>query len=455
MSFVRMASVAALLTLAIVEPTIAVTLDLTSGTAGTFTGVPQSFNETRGVDVTVLSATNRTITSMSLSGLYVSTTTATVGARVYASPSGALLTSASTMVSSGSNLSVSIPISAVLQSGLSYRLSFFVDAGGSGGSGIMFDPAPPSVGGFPYTESNGILRINQAYSGIADAYPTGMNIFVPLIAVEVPCAAQFDVTSGASGSTLHGQSFNGETRGVDVTVGPPCGNLVVTSMSVHGINTDGANVGARIYNNTTGALIAGADRVVGAGIDLTVIIPLSATLVVGTHYRVSFFVESGSGRMFDPAPPSVGGFPYVDATGVLTINQAYSIAADAFPTNMNIFVPSIRINTGTFAVDAPDRTTNMAEATRASLSAPRPNPFPSSAVVEFSLARAGLVDLSVHDVTGRVVSEQDLGVVGPGSHLWRWDAIDFEGQAVAGGVYFIRLRVGGTVAGTQKAVLLR
>ncbi len=161
------------------------TIDLASGAAGTFTPVPQSFNETRGVDVTVLSPTGIHVSTMTLDGLFIGgASSANVGARIYKSSNGALVASANaTVTSSGS---VAVPIAATLPSGGSFRISFYVaTTPPSQGSGTMFDPNPPSIGGFPYIESSGVLRINAAYSLSMDTFPTNANIFVPLVKLTV------------------------------------------------------------------------------------------------------------------------------------------------------------------------------------------------------------------------------------------------------------------------------
>jgi len=125
---------------------------------------------------------------MTLHGLFISTASATIGARVYDSNTMTLIASADTTVSSGSILSVTIPISATLLAGSDYRLSFFVDAGGFGGSGTMFDPDPSGLGGFPYTDATGTLDINQAYAISSDSFPMNSNIFVSLITLDVSAA---------------------------------------------------------------------------------------------------------------------------------------------------------------------------------------------------------------------------------------------------------------------------
>ncbi len=59
----------------------AATADLTSGATGT--NVPsQTFNETRGVAVTVLGTTDRALSAIALHGLSITTATGSVGARV-------------------------------------------------------------------------------------------------------------------------------------------------------------------------------------------------------------------------------------------------------------------------------------------------------------------------------------------------------------------------------------
>lgn len=54
----------------------------------------------------------------------------------------------------------------------------------SRGNGILFDPAPPGLGGFPYSEAAGLLRINNAYALAVDTFPTNWNICVPQLELE-------------------------------------------------------------------------------------------------------------------------------------------------------------------------------------------------------------------------------------------------------------------------------
>ena len=156
-------------------------------------------------------------------------------------------------------------------------------------------------------------------------------------------AETIDLTSGAIGSfTSVPQSYN-ETRAVDITV-LAAANLLVESMTLDGFDGSGiatsADLGARIYDTSTQALIASNDVTISSfGGPVTV--PISATLVSGHEYRVGFFaatipLNQGEATLFQPVS-----FPYIESTHSLLVNGAYDIAADSFPSNSNIFVPHV------------------------------------------------------------------------------------------------------------------
>jgi hypothetical protein len=74
------------------------------------------------------------------------------------------------------------------------------------------------------------------------------------------------------------------------------------------------------------------------------------------------------------------------------------------------------------------------------LHAPRPNPFAREAVLSFTLAGPGAVRLAVCDVPGREVAVLVEGMRGAGRH-----AVAFDGSALPGGTYLVRLAAGGEV----------
>jgi hypothetical protein len=169
-------------------------INLASG-AGSTTGVPQSFNETRGVDITILSSTNINVQSVTLHGFFsglLGQDTAYVGVRIYNSSTAALL--ASTPYDTVYNIAggdVTIPFVYTLISGNTYRFSFF--CGGPNppthNSAYLFLPIS-----FPYIENSGSLQIVHAYAYPADVFPSNTNMGVPLITINSLLAGMDDIT---------------------------------------------------------------------------------------------------------------------------------------------------------------------------------------------------------------------------------------------------------------------
>jgi hypothetical protein len=157
-------------------------INLAAGGGGSITGVAQSYNENRGAEIVVLSSTNITVQSITLSGFYCGnnggTDSAYLGARIYNATTTALLASANDSVHNIFNSNVTIPISYTLISGNMYRVSVY--AWGphppTGNSGLMYHPAT-----LPYTEPTGMFQINHGYDGYGDTMPNTNNIYVPLI----------------------------------------------------------------------------------------------------------------------------------------------------------------------------------------------------------------------------------------------------------------------------------
>jgi hypothetical protein len=83
-----------------------------------------------------------------------------------------------------------------------------------------------------------------------------------------------------------------------------------------------------------------------------------------------------------------------------------------------------------------------------------PNPFRLGTSVRYSLAREGVVEVTVHDVTGRLVRRLASGPAAAGGHSRAWDGRDAAGRRAASGVYWVRLRAGDD-ADARRVVLLR
>ncbi|MGQ0723255.1 MAG: FG-GAP-like repeat-containing protein [Candidatus Eiseniibacteriota bacterium] len=84
--------------------------------------------------------------------------------------------------------------------------------------------------------------------------------------------------------------------------------------------------------------------------------------------------------------------------------------------------------------------------TEYALSGGQPNPFRGTTAIRFDLPAGGRVNLSLFDVTGRLVKtlvDRDLT---PGRYEPGWDGRDDAGRTVSPGVYFVRLEAGPFVA---------
>ena len=78
-----------------------------------------------------------------------------------------------------------------------------------------------------------------------------------------------------------------------------------------------------------------------------------------------------------------------------------------------------------------------------------PNPFNPTTTISYSMDIAGMVDLEVHDVSGRIVFSIKQNFVPAGTHQTVWNA-----SSLASGIYFIRLRHNANYA-IQKVMMLK
>jgi flagellar hook assembly protein FlgD len=97
----------------------------------------------------------------------------------------------------------------------------------------------------------------------------------------------------------------------------------------------------------------------------------------------------------------------------------------------------------------------IAEATlTAFLEQNAPNPFSPTTRIRFGVREPGPVDLSVYDVSGRLVVKLLDEHRGAGDHDALWDGRNRDGEPVSAGVYFCRLTHAGT-SESRAMVLLR
>jgi len=84
----------------------------------------------------------------------------------------------------------------------------------------------------------------------------------------------------------------------------------------------------------------------------------------------------------------------------------------------------------------------------------RPNPFTDEVTLRFDLPTSQPVELAIYDLRGRAVRRLVNGTVERGRCEAIWDGRDALGEPVPSGVYFVRLRVGGTEV-AAKLLLVR
>ena len=99
----------------------------------------------------------------------------------------------------------------------------------------------------------------------------------------------------------------------------------------------------------------------------------------------------------------------------------------------------------------------VGRATPRLLLAAAPNPFAGRTEISFSLTSGSsetTIDLDVYDLAGRLVRRLQPVSGAPGQQNAVWDGRDSMGRPQPGGVYFVRLGGGKTVA-TSQLVLLR
>jgi hypothetical protein len=93
-------------------------------------------------------------------------------------------------------------------------------------------------------------------------------------------------------------------------------------------------------------------------------------------------------------------------------------------------------------------------ASRFELGQNHPNPFNPATSIPFTLSDADHVTLMVYDISGRLVSTLVDRQMAAGTHTAQWDGRDTNGNTVATGVYFYRLRSGSNMM-TRKAILMK
>ena len=144
-----------------------------------------------------------------------------------------------------------------------------------------------------------------------------------------------------------------------------------------------------------------------------------ATEVLDTHLRITTFGIDEQGEMY-LAPYRVGS------------TLIYRIVSEGGSSSEDIETP----------------------APAARLAPVRPNPFRDSAILRYTLERAGHVHIEIYDIGGRRVRELPAAQRPAGTYEVSWDGSAGSGKPLAPGVYVARLYVDGVPAAARPMVRL-
>ncbi|MDZ7341949.1 MAG: T9SS type A sorting domain-containing protein, partial [candidate division KSB1 bacterium] len=84
-----------------------------------------------------------------------------------------------------------------------------------------------------------------------------------------------------------------------------------------------------------------------------------------------------------------------------------------------------------------------------------PNPFNSDTVIQYSIPRAGEVELAIYNIEGKLVRNFSRLEKSPGRYSIAWDGKNNGGSSLASGVYFYQLKFDSILVDTKKMVLIK
>lgn len=71
-----------------------------------------------------------------------------------------------------------------------------------------------------------------------------------------------------------------------------------------------------------------------------------------------------------------------------------------------------------------------------------PNPFNPTTKIRYGISTTTPVNVTIYDMTGRLVSDYKIGDKAPGWYEFIWQGTDSNGQQVSTGVYLVTMRAG-------------
>ena len=187
-------------------------------------------------------------------------------------------------------------------------------------------------------------------------------------------------------------------------------------------------------------LIDPPDEIPPGNQDVTVTVTANGSPVEGVNVTLTDGVDNYSKAQTFHAEGTT------NASGEATINidapASGTVYVGAFLQDYYYDTAEVIIGTG--VAESPSQTPVL------SLDRPSPNPVIQNTSIGFSVPGSGNVELSVYDVSGRMVETVYSGTVQSGNHSVEWAP----GADIGSGVYFLRLSTeSGTL--TQQAMVIR
>ena len=275
------------------------------------------------------------------------------------------------------------------------------------------------VAGLPSSATDWAMAIDRHDSGYPDGAYLGRTGYDDLVRVD-PTSGAFVFASGFG--DIRGIAF--EPAGAPATFG---GGMFVLGSggTIWRVAPDGSKTVFATSPSLTNAKSLAFDGRGAFGGDLL-------TAGNGNVYRIS------SGGTVSVLASGFAGFPGADALAVDAQGDLWVVESNGGGEQRLVVV----------VADDPDSVTAVepVPAVSAGLQRVAPNPYTNSVSIAFVVPDDGIgavpVELTVYDVTGRVVATLFEGTRAPGAYEVTWDGRSDAGGRLAEGVRFLRLRAG-------------
>jgi hypothetical protein len=178
-----------------------------------------------------------------------------------------------------------------------------------------------------------------------------------------------------------------------------------------------------------------------------------------------FIMNETSVLSWDPSPETDFQYYTVYGSGADYLDESAILINHTTDTTMNVGVhvhEYYLLTASDYAGNASDATVTIHSLSAVQTDMPMvlsllpcvPNPFNPSTSILFAIPEAGEVDLSIYDVSGRLIKTLVSTHISAGQKTAEWNGDDASGRRVASGTYFLRLETDQGVR-TRKVMLAK